>query len=116
MNPDALRAHAWFALLTGCVALCFEGAFIAAGNGVGFVLTLACTASAATMWCVVDSLRRGKYWHRAAQWYTFLFWPLAVPVYLVWSRGYRGIWFALAYLVILLALPMVVSVAAALLS
>lgn len=116
MNPGALSPHAWLALLAGCVALFLQGVFLISTNRAGLALTGLCTASAATMWCVVDALRRGAYWHRAAQFYTFLLWPLAVPVYLIWSRGSRGVWFALVYLITIIALPLLGILAARILS
>jgi peptidoglycan/LPS O-acetylase OafA/YrhL len=56
-------------------------------------LLLACTAAG---WCVVDARRRDNPLPWAVQLLAFLFWTIAVPIYLVVSRGWRGLgWAAL---------------------
>jgi hypothetical protein len=48
-------------------------------------------AVAVTKACIMDSRLIGKPLPRAARWITFFLWPLAVPVYLLWSRGWMGL-------------------------
>ena len=48
-------------------------------------------ASAAAYWCVVDSRILGRPIVPAVQCIMFFTWPLAVPIYLVYSRRLRGL-------------------------
>ncbi|MEE8450726.1 MAG: hypothetical protein V3R99_02395 [Thermoguttaceae bacterium] len=48
-------------------------------------------ASTVTFWCVVDSRILGRPMLRVLQMLTFFTWPIAVPLYLVWSRRLRGV-------------------------
>ena len=50
-----------------------------------------------TYWCVVDSRIRGVPIVRSLHWIIFFTWPLAVPIYLTWSRGLRGFGWALLH-------------------
>jgi roadblock/LC7 domain-containing protein len=59
-------------------------------------------ATAATMWCIVDASSRGSYYRHSYRWITMITWPIAVPVYLIYSRGARGALLALFGLVGLL--------------
>ena len=52
-------------------------------------------ATASGGWCLADASWRGNPMTWAVQLLTFLFWPVAVPVYLVASRGWRGLGWAL---------------------
>jgi hypothetical protein len=49
---------------------------------------MACTAAG---WCVVDARRRGKPIVLAVQFIMLIFWSLAVPIYLIATRGWRGV-------------------------
>ncbi len=100
MSAPSLRAHAIFAISMGCLGLVLQGFWPAPQSHLGSAVT----ASAATMWCVVDSLSRGSYWGRSYQFATFLFWPLAVPAYLFWSRGKVGCLLGIGYIVALVVL------------
>ncbi len=51
-------------------------------------LLLACSAAG---WCVVDARRRDKKFPWAVQFLTLLFWIVAVPIYLIVSRGWSGL-------------------------
>lgn len=55
--------------------------------GLGAILL----SSASAGWCLLDASWRGQPLTWAAQFLTFLFWPIAVPIYLVSSRGWRGL-------------------------
>jgi len=55
--------------------------------------------------CIYDARCRGKPMTGAGSMATFFLWPIAVPAYLVWSRGWkRGLLLALGYVVSLLVL------------
>jgi hypothetical protein len=54
-----------------------------------FVIALP-MATAATMWCIVDAASRGGYYPHSFRWLTMFTWPIAVPVYLIRSRGFMG--------------------------
>ena len=65
-------------------------------NAYLWLLFSAAIASAMTGWCVVDSRILGRPIVRSLQWIIFFTWPIAVPLYLIWSRRFRG--FAMAFL------------------
>ena len=54
----------------------------------------ALTAWSATYWCVIDSRTMGRPIVQSLHWIIFFTWPIAAPVYLVSSRGLRGLGFA----------------------
>lgn len=58
--------------------------------------------------CVVDSRLRKRPIVFTAQAALFFLWPVAVPVYLIWSRGWRGI-LVLAVWVAILAGTMITA-------
>ena len=41
--------------------------------------------------CVIDSRIRGKPVLHSFRWMIFFTWPISVPIYLLWSRGVKGI-------------------------
>jgi hypothetical protein len=45
----------------------------------------------ATGWCVIDSRILGHPLLPVLRLIIFLTWPFSVPIYLVWSRGMRGV-------------------------
>jgi len=51
----------------------------------------------ATAWCVADASRRGAPLLPVLQMIMFLLWPIAVPIYLVTSRGWRGLGYAVLH-------------------
>ena len=54
-------------------------------------------ASTVTSWCVVDSHILGRPMLRVTHEMTFFTWPAAVPLYLIWSRRFRGLGIALLH-------------------
>ena len=54
-------------------------------------------ASAATLWAVSDARLRGHSILNIVQFFIFVSWPIAVPIYLVWSRGLRGLGLSLLH-------------------
>ena len=59
------------------------------------ILAVFALASAATMWCIVDSSLRGAYYLHSFRWLTMFTWPVAIPVYLVKTRQGKGALLAL---------------------
>lgn len=55
------------------------------------LLLSAAIACAMTGWCVVDSRIRRRPVIRTFYFLIFITWPLAVPIYLIWSRKLRGL-------------------------
>jgi tetratricopeptide (TPR) repeat protein len=62
----------------------------------GALFTVA-MASAATLWCVVDSGILGRPLVTSLHWIMFMTWPVAVPAYLVCFRKFRGFLLALGH-------------------
>ena len=54
-------------------------------------------ASLVTYWCVVDSRMRRSPIVTSLHWVIFFTWPIAVLIYLIWSRRFRGVGLALAH-------------------
>lgn len=63
-----------------------EGAYGRGDLIVNFVI-----ASLLTLWCVFDADVRGKSLHGVGAMVILLAWPLALPVYFLWSRGAPGL-------------------------
>ena len=59
-------------------------------NGGVYYLFALFMASMAAMWVVFDARHRGKPLVSVVQFLVFIFWPIAVPVYLIATRGVRG--------------------------
>lgn len=55
------------------------------------------------MWCSADAARRGRPLGHAWRWMIFLFWFVAVPAYLVWSRGWKGVLMTVGFAILLVA-------------
>jgi hypothetical protein len=56
--------------------------------GVGFSATMSC-------WCIADGRVAGRPILRSFYWLIYFLWPIAVPIYLIWARGLKGLGFAL---------------------
>jgi len=76
-------------------------------------LAVALLASiAVTKCCAMDSRLIGKPLPRTARWVMFFTWPLAAPVYLVWSRGWAGLaWLAVHFVAVTVVLQIAEAVA-----
>ena len=72
-------------------------------------------ASTVTSWCVVDSHILGRPMLRITHEMTFLIWPAAVPLYLIWSRRFRGLGITLLHAVGLTVICTVAFIVTALL-
>ncbi len=62
-------------------------------GGLYFLFTLL-IATAVTMWAVLDSRIRNHPMLHIVQFLFLISWPIAAPVYLIWTRGRRGLWLA----------------------
>lgn len=84
----ALRQYRRFAMLAFYATATWATATVnIPGTKRTELLLAVASACAAVMACVVDSLLRGRYLQRSLQWITFFSWPIALPIYLVTSRG-----------------------------
>ena len=84
------------------VALLYLGMMISgAGRVVGTSLLQFLTgifvAGVATSWTVADARQRRQPIVHSLQYLLLGTWPLSVPVYLVWSRGLRGLGWAVLH-------------------
>ena len=57
--------------------------------------------------CVVDSRCRGQLLLRSFHWIIFFTWPVSVPIYLLCSRGIKGIGWAVLNVVLLILMHFV---------
>jgi len=87
-------------------ALGFESASLAddsAYTPIDIVASLAC-ALFTTSWSVSDARRRGHPIVHVLQLLMFLTWAVAVPLYLIWSRGWKGLGWVVFHCIGLLAI------------
>ena len=56
-------------------------------------------ASTAALWTVLDARRHNRPIVHIGQLVVFFFWPIAVPLYLIWTRGFRGLGWAVLHAV-----------------
>lgn len=71
------------------------------GPGLSDIAIALLASVAVTKACIMDSRLIGKPLPRAARWVMFFTWPLAVPVYLPWTRGWLGLVWIVVHLVAL---------------
>lgn len=60
-------------------------------NSLMYALFSVAIASAATGWCSVDARLRGRPMLHIVRIITFFTWPIASPIYLIYSRRWRGL-------------------------
>jgi hypothetical protein len=75
---------------------------IAPNNAIVLYLNTIAIAFSATMWAVVDARRAQRPLLHIVQVLMFFSWPAAVPIYLIWSRRWRGFGLALLHAVALI--------------
>ena len=75
-------------------------------TGAGVLLLSFLIALLVTSWALFDGRVRGKPLIAAASRWMFFTYPVAFPIYCVWSRGARGVLFCLGFMAILLLLGM----------
>jgi hypothetical protein len=96
----APQDYRWLLVLGIYVAAALSGFTQAlSNNALVYYLTALLLACSATGWCVVDARRRGRPLLPAVQLIALLLWFVAVPIYLLASRGWRGLGWALLNLV-----------------
>lgn len=71
-------------------------------------------ATVMAQFCMIDARFRGRPLPWSVPWLFFLFWPLAVPSYLFWSRGIRQIYKPILGILAFLVAPIVGYVCASL--
>ena len=71
-------------------------------------------ASAITTWCAADATHRGRPLLPVVQMLLFFSWPVAAPIYLIASRGWKGVLLVLGHAVgLLIVFQVALSVALA---
>jgi hypothetical protein len=92
-NADAVvRVDSRLRLVIGLyVATALAGSTQALSvNALVYYLSSLLLACCATGWCVVDARQRGKPMLPIVKLLCLIFWTIAVPIYLIGSRGWRG--------------------------
>ena len=80
----------------------FEGIQLA-DLAISFVLS-----AAMVKFCAVDSRCRGKTLLLSFHWIIFFTWPISVPIYLLWTRGIKGVGWAVLNIILLVVICSVV--------
>ena len=65
-------------------------------------VTLGLAIAASTLivvWCTIDARRRGHPIVRIVQMLMWFFWPIAAPMYLIWSRSWVGFGFSVLHFI-----------------
>ena len=62
------------------------------------ILASLITSTFMTQFCIIDSRIRGNPLPWSIPWLIFMSWPISVPVYLFYSRGFRGIYKPILYI------------------
>lgn len=62
-------------------------------------------AICATLFCIADSRVRGKPLLHSYYWLIVITWPVAVPLYLVFSRDFKRIWRIALYILAWFGMP-----------
>ncbi len=88
-------------LVTFTVLGVWEMATEQADGGPAFALASIVPVLLIGVWCLFDGRIRGKPLNEAALLGIFLVTLVAFPIYCVWSRGLRGVWFCVGFGVIL---------------
>ncbi|UCE47011.1 MAG: hypothetical protein JSW47_15545 [Phycisphaerales bacterium] len=52
-----------------------------------------------TTFCIVDSKCRGRPLLHSFYWIIFFSWPVSVPIYWIWTRGYKGIFTGVLFVI-----------------
>lgn len=91
-NSGSTSDYRWLIIVAFYSAAAIFGLIQALSeNGLAHLLSSLLLACSAAGWCAADALRRGKSMPWAVKLLTFLFWPIAAPIYLIVSRGWRGV-------------------------
>jgi hypothetical protein len=84
--------HRWLVVLCLYFLMATSGTaeVLTSGQGLCLLINLL-VASTATTWAVLDSLGAGRPLLHSVQFVIFISWPVALPIYLVSTRGLRGL-------------------------
>lgn len=79
-------------------------------EGIQFAdLAISLVLSAAMVkFCAVDSRFRGKTLLLSFHWIIFFTWPISVPIYLLWTRGIKGVGWVVLNIILLVVICSVV--------
>lgn len=78
-------------LIYGATAFWGVAQVVAAESAAIYMLAVLLIASAATCWAVLDARLAGRRMSAIVPPVYFFLWPVASLVYLLWSRGWRGL-------------------------
>lgn len=73
---------------------------------VDVAISLALSA-AMVKFCILDSKYRGDLLLNSFYWIIFFTWPVSVPIYLLWTRGIRGIGWVVLNIILLVVISSV---------
>jgi hypothetical protein len=90
-SPPSLIRYRAFALAGFCISAALRGTLSNSATPWTQILVVFSMSTAATMWCTVDASSRGEYYPHSLRWVTMFTWPIAVPVYLIETRRWRGV-------------------------
>ena len=68
------------------------------GNGLVHALASVTVCAVLARWCLIDAQLKGRLVVTSFHWLLFWLWPVAVPLYLLWSRGLWGLGLASVHL------------------
>ncbi len=89
-GEEWVRKYRQFAFVV-VLAIAFTEGFLVDVNTPARVLVALGLASAITLWCGLDARVHGKLMLRSYAWTLMFTWPVGVGVYLVWTRGAKGL-------------------------
>ena len=88
---------------------CVRGILFPKPSGIELLNSIA-IAIVVTLACIEDSHVLKRPMVRVAQWLMVFTWPVAVPIYLIWSRGARGFRVILLHVALIVGTYVVVAV------
>ncbi|WP_406694836.1 hypothetical protein V5E97_27715 [Singulisphaera sp. Ch08] len=107
-----IRAHMLVLLFAVSVLGGLHNALTWESEGIKLALTFL-TASVVTQCCIADSKVIGKPILLSFQWLMFLSWAISAPMYLVWTRRFRGLGLAIGYVLLYLIVQYLTFIAMA---
>jgi hypothetical protein len=105
-TPERALQHTfWFLLAFYALAIVagIRGAYASRSSDLDLLLPIA-EAVCLGWWALADARRRGHDIPTTARWLFFVLAGVVVPAYIIWSRGWRGLWWVAVNLVAWVAL------------